>query len=541
MFVGILRKRIELKSWQMTLALTLFSFIFMNFRFWQFLYANTVADGIVGLPLMISLSVISFVVTFLIYSLAVVPYLGRFLISFIMISNAIVMYYMTTTNMIFDKLMMLNLFGTDFKESSDYITLSMVAVTFAAGVLPVLFYHVNMKVRFSGFFRELKWRALMILASVILLLIAIAPMTKKVSFFFRTHKEIKHYLVPLNYLDASKVIVQKLTKKQVVLEEISRDAVLTKMTPQKTVIFLVIGETARAQSFSLNGYERKTNIRLEKEDIINYKNFYSCGTATAMSLPCIFSHKPRATFSPDDILKYENLIDFYKRVGYTVIWRDNNTGCKNICDRVLLTDYRSTPNPKYCVGDSCFDDILLDGLSEVVDQSGDKVLVVFHQLGSHGPAYYSRYPDEYKIFKDPCMKKQLSECTREQVIDAYDNSITYTDAILGKMIDLLKTKTDANTAMIYFSDHGESTGEKGLYLHGYPYWLAPDQQIHIPMVHWFSPQFLTNYGVDVNCLKKNSENKYSHDNIFHSMLGLVGIQTSYYDQPLDLFAGCRTN
>ena len=95
--------------------------------------------------------------------------------------------------------------------------------------------------------------------------------------------------------------------------------------------------------------------------------------------------------------------------------------------------------------------------------------------------------------------------------------------------------------MIYVSDHGESLGENDMYLHGLPYFMAPDEQIHVPYLVWLSDQFKSNLKINSGCLVQNSANKYSHDNLFHSVLGLMNVNTNIYDAELDLFAPCRNS
>ena len=182
---------------------------------------------------------------------------------------------------------------------------------------------------------------------------------------------------------------------------------------------------------------------------------------------------------------------------------------------------------------------MLQDLDKAVESGGDKILIVMHQLGSHGPAYNKHCPPEFHQFPNSCNKKQLIDCSKEQVTSAYDNTILYTDYFLGKTINFLKNYKEANTAMIYLSDHGESLGENGVYLHGLPYMIAPEEQIHIPFILWLSPHFVSSFKIDKKCLNQLQNEKISHDNLFHSMLGLVNINTSYLDNSLNIFSACR--
>ncbi|MGO4779028.1 phosphoethanolamine transferase, partial [Lysobacter sp. 2RAB21] len=154
-------------------------------------------------------------------------------------------------------------------------------------------------------------------------------------------------------------------------------------------------------------------------------------------------------------------------------------------------------------------------------------------------SYYLRYPPRLRVFTPTCDTGELGQCGREQIVNAYDNAILYTDEFLARTIAYLSEDADRDTAMIYVSDHGESLGENGLYLHGVPYSIAPKTQIKVPMVMWMSPGFIGSRGVDMQCLRAESAKPASHDNLFHSILGLMQVQTNVYRKDMDLFAPCE--
>ena len=313
---------------------------------------------------------------------------------------------------------------------------------------------------------------------------------------------------------------------------------------RRSVTVLVIGETARAANFSLNGYARETNPQLGKvPGLINFPRVMSCGTATAQSVPCRFSGAGRANTSSDISLRREGLLHMLQRAGFEVTWRENQAGCKGVCKNIpteVTTDAKLIPF--YNNGESN-DAILLQGLEEkIANATGDSVIVL-HMMGSHGPAYYKRYPAEFEKFTPVCASSQFSRCTSEEIINAYDNTIAYTDHVLAELAGALQ-RLDAKghpASMIYVSDHGESLGEKNIYLHGMPYAIAPEAQKHVPMVMWLSPAFQTTFGLDTGCLAGHAKGEFSHDNFFHSVLGLLDIATSTYDTALDIFAPCRTS
>lgn len=305
---------------------------------------------------------------------------------------------------------------------------------------------------------------------------------------------------------------------------------------------LVIGETARAANFGLNGYARPTTPRLAAEaGVINFRQVRSCGTSTAVSLPCMFLDVGRAGFSDTLALRRENLLDVLQRAGFAVLWRDNNSGCKGICDRVRHDDLTNADVPGLCMGGECHDEVLLHGLQEKLDALAGDTVVILHMKGSHGPAYYLRYPEMFEYFTPVCKTNQLDRCEREAIVNAYDNTLRYTDHVLARTIELLRRNADRfDASLLYVSDHGESLGERGLYLHGVPYALAPPEQTHVPMLMWLSQSAEQRFGIDAACLHRKQEEALSHDNLYHSTLGLLDVQTRVYRARDDVFSSCRS-
>jgi lipid A ethanolaminephosphotransferase len=300
---------------------------------------------------------------------------------------------------------------------------------------------------------------------------------------------------------------------------------------------MVVGETARADRFSLNGYERRTNPLLARLGVISFTDFSSCGTSTAISVPCMFDIHERENFSSSESAATENALDVLRHAGVTVLWRDNNSNSKGVADRIAIEDFHSPETNPVC-DTECRDVGMLSGLREYIDrqQSGD-ILIVLHQMGSHGPAYFKRYPDEFHVFVPTCDTKQLDDCSESEIGNAYDNSILYTDYFLSQVIELLRSYDDRfETVMLYASDHGESLGESGIYLHGLPYWLAPDAQTRVPVILWFGRNY---HDVDVAAMRQLRDEPLSHDNLFHTLLGLFEIDSGVYDGNLDLLQKAR--
>jgi len=142
-----------------------------------------------------------------------------------------------------------------------------------------------------------------------------------------------------------------------------------------------------------------------------------------------------------------------------------------------------------------------------------------------------------------CTSNTLADCPPDQLVNAYDNTIAYTDHFLAQSLQWLQQQANADhydTGLIYVSDHGESLGEGGLYLHGVPHSLAPEQQTHVPMVAWLSPAFQRRSGVAIDCLRQRAAEPMSHDNLFHTVLGLMDVSTRVLDKTLDAAAPCRS-
>lgn len=260
-------------------------------------------------------------------------------------------------------------------------------------------------------------------------------------------------------------------------------------------------------------------------------------------MPSIFSFVPREAFNPTDAKYTENLLDLLQQTGYKVFWFENDNGCKGVCNRVP-NEEMDLNNKQYCDGTYCYDEIMLGKLREFFKNSkpeDDHLFIVLHTIGSHGPTYYRRYPARFKKFTPTCDTEEIQTCTREQITNTYDNTILYADYISASVIKMLKEHPKWEAGMMYVSDHGESLGENSIYLHGLPYAIAPKEQTTVPMVIWMSEVMKKSDHIDYACLKKKaSEGQFSHDNISHSLLSLMELNSKVYDPKLDFFESCRT-
>jgi lipid A ethanolaminephosphotransferase len=306
------------------------------------------------------------------------------------------------------------------------------------------------------------------------------------------------------------------------------------------VVVLVVGETARAANWGLDGYARQTTPALARLPVVNFSDVTSCGTNTETSLPCMFAPVGRRDYDEARIRGSESLLHVAARAGVNVTWRDNQSGCKGVCAGLPSESVEAMNAPGLCDGSRCLDEGLLVGLDQKLATARGSQLWVLHMLGNHGPSYFRRYPPAFERFVPACHDDDLQHCSREQIVNAYDNALLYTDHVLASLVAKLQAQADrVDSVMLYVSDHGESIGESGLFLHGVPYPIAPREQTRVPMVMWLSDGAVRATGVDVACLRQRAEAPAAHDHLFHTVLGLLDVRTALYEPQWDLGARCR--
>ncbi len=528
-----------------TLAVSGFILAIHNIPFWT-LYLRTVAPQTASewLYVAATATALFLILNLALTALAVRP-VFRVLMAVLLPITAAASYFMHEYGVVIDVNMVRNIVETNSAEAGDLFTIKMLLAVVLFGIVPAL---AVWRVRWIPRTRRQDALAkLQVLAiSLPLIFLSLFPYWGNVLSLFRDHKELRLTLTPSNYIGAlSKYVRSKRLAASVAVAAFGDDArpsARAAARTRKSLFVIVVGETARADHFQLNGYARPTNPELSKiTGLINHPNAFSCGTDTAQSVPCMFSGLGRDNFSNAKASARENLLDILKRAGFDVIWRENQAGCKGVCDRITSEVLTGLKHPTFYARSENFDEILIDGLEERIAKLERNTVIVMHMMGSHGPAYWKRYPERFEVFKPVCQQSQFSRCTRDEIINAYDNTILYTDYVLARLAGILSSATSHNVdgGMIFMSDHGESLGENNLYLHGMPYAIAPDAQIHVPMAVWLSPDFEISFAIDRGCLAARAAAKAGHDNLFHSVLGLLDVDTKVYDPVLDLFAPCR--
>ncbi|WP_126356537.1 phosphoethanolamine transferase EptA [Cedecea lapagei] len=491
-----------------------------------------------------SVPVVLFCAWLTIFSVVNLPWLRKPALVLLVIGCAASNYFMFTYGAVIDKNMMVNVFETNSQEAAALVTPQLVSWLALAGIVPALLL-VLVKVQPARWWHTVLTRLVSILAGLLVIILIAALFYKDYASLFRNNKGVVKMVTPANYISAlSRYSKERWFAGDQMLIKIGEDAqkgAVIRQQPKKTLVVLVVGEASRAENYSLGGYGRETNPQLKKQGVIYFHNASSCGTETAVSVPCMFSDMPRKSYDADLARHQEGLLDVLAHAGVNVLWRDNDGGCKGACDRVPHTDMTQWKLDVYCKDGACIDDVLLHRLDNVMEGLRQDTVIVLHLMGSHGPAYYQRYPDTFRRFTPTCDSNQIQDCSREALVNTYDNTLLHTDDVLSRTIDKLKQHQDKlNTALIYLADHGESLGESGIYLHGTPYMLAPSQQTHIPLLFWLSQDYRQNFALDSDCLAhKAASDPVSQDNLFSTLLGMMNIRSQVYQRDMDILANCR--
>lgn len=527
-----------------TLLASAFLLLGFNINLWQHLFSITSADS-KGLAMRFAFGLMIFCVFNIVLTLlAFRRVLKPVLISLFMISAGVV-YFMTEYGVMIDAGMFRNFAETNVTEVQGLLSLKLALYILLLGIVPSLILW-KLPISYRRWHLELFSKLLVTVACCVAIGAIALANYQGLSSLFRNHHELRLMVVPSNYIGASLgYLNEQVISARRPFVKIGEDAKRSAdwaTHARKSLTVLVVGESARAENFGILGYGRNTTPNLNKESgLVAFTDVYSCGTETAVSVPCMFSNMGRKNYNATQARNQEGLLDVLKRAGIDVIWRDNQAGCKGTCDRVTFQDVSNLKDPLLCNNHECRDEILLQNLQAFIDGLDKDTVLVLHQMGSHGPEYYKRYPKDFETFTPVCESNALNNCSRDSIVNGYDNTLLYTDHVLSTLIDLLRTNQNkVDTAMVYLSDHGESLGEYNLFLHGTPYVLAPDQQKHVPMMVWLSDTYQKSFAVTPECLAKQRNAPLSQDNLFHSMLGLLKVDTKVYDPSLDMFAACRS-
>lgn len=543
------RWRGRLNPVQWTWAAALFFTTVGNVVLWQTLWQRVEIGSVHEALFFLSVPVFGFCLfSLLLTPVLMLPFLRKPILALLLLISAGCTYFMWGYQVLIDRSMVQNFFETNQAELTAYVSPPLLLCIVGLGVVPAALMLWLASPERMPWRKALLWWGAHLLATAAVLVAVALVFYKDYASLLRNHRDIRDQVLPLNFVRHSKGYLQRQYRAQSQpLRRVGEDAVrpvaLAGARPRLVVV--VVGETARAQNFQLNGYGRATNPYLsQREGVISLQNVASCGTATAISLPCMFSGLTRQRYDDVAAATQENVLDIVQRTGVEVLWRNNNNGgCKGVCERVPTQDMPVQKVAQVCVNrdGTCYDEVLLDQLQAKLDAMSGDGLVVLHQIGSHGPSYFERYPQEMAAFTPTCESNQIQKCSNEALTNTYDNTLRYTDRMLDQTIALLERYAhERDTALLYLSDHGESLGERGMYLHGTPYLLAPSEQTQVPWVMWFSPGFAQSAGLDVGCLRQNAQSqRYSHDYFYHSLLGLFGVQTHVYQAELDVLAPCR--
>ncbi|MBS4723930.1 phosphoethanolamine transferase [Aeromonas veronii] len=537
--------RVTLGVLQTNLLLVLFFALVLNWPI--FLHFYTVLSALTHVKAGFAISIPLVLIAAL--NAVFIPFTFRFVLkpffTVLILTGSIVSYAMLKYGVIFDAGMIQNIVETNSGEAGAYLNGSVALWFLLTGLLPVLVLW-SLRIRYPArWYQGLALRAGALAISLLFIGGVASLYYQDYASVGRNNKSLAKEIVPANYVHGLyKYGRDVLFATPIPYQHLGTDARVVARGSKPTLMFLVVGETARSQNYSLNGYGKATNSFTAKEQgVVSFRDVRSCGTATAVSVPCMFSNLTRRGYDDQLASSRDGLLDVLQHAGVSVLWKENDGGCKGVCRNVPTIEILPKSYPALCQGESCYDEVLLEGLDQQIAGMKGNKLVAFHLMGSHGPTYFRRYPASERVFMPDCPRSDIENCSNEELVNTYDNTIRYTDKVVGLLIDKLKSlESQYDVGLVYLSDHGESLGAMGLYLHGTPYKFAPDDQTRVPLLTWFSPQLQADRQLDMGCLAAEAgSQRFSHDNLFHSMLGIMDVKTRVYDDKLDLFKPCRAS
>ncbi|WP_322804858.1 phosphoethanolamine--lipid A transferase [Vibrio alfacsensis] len=534
-----------------TLLLALYFAIVVNVPIYKELVHILSSLEQVKIGFIITIPIFFFAALNFLFNLFSWPLFSKPFFILLLITSSMVSYASYNYGTLFDTNMIANIIETDTSEASSYLSSYSFLWTAIMGVIPALLvFKVKLQPQKGHWIRFILTKIVSMLISLIVIAVIAALYYQDYASVGRNNSYLKKIIIPTQYVYSSASYVKEnyLTTpepyREIGLDAKQSEGAQVQAAEKPTLLVFVVGETARSQNYQLNGYNRETNPYTSKLDVISFQDVASCGTATAVSVPCMFSQLTHSNFDRQQADNQDNALDIMQRAGVDIVWEDNDGGDKHVAHNVKKTVIDRAQHNALCDGQTCYDMALLKNFDQQVsDMQGNRVIAM-HLIGSHGPTYFQRYPKDKAYFQPDCQQADIENCSVEQIVNTYDNTIRYTDFVLAETIAKLKSLEDRyNTALIYISDHGESLGENGMFLHGMPYSLAPDYQKRVPLILWMSPGFKQAKHINTGCLNQEAQKRatHSHDNVFHSLLGIMDVETSAYDGALDIFKTCRTS
>jgi len=524
----------------------LFASIF-NARIWYVYFQHNSVIDISSFFQAIFFLFFLFSIFLFVFSIFGFRWLHKLVLVVCLLISAPAMYFSVNYGTLYDFTMIQNVLGTDSQESQELMSNQLLLMIIGLGFIPSIIV-LRLKVEYPSIFEASYKNVLTAFFAILIGLFSVFPFYNEFNSFVRSNNVILRYsLLPISPLRVLfKSVSPFLNKKPVEKILLDKNASITDANigpfTRPLALVVIIGETARDKSFRLQdeGLRSQEETLLNRHNLFYFSNFWSCGTSTLQSVPCMFSIFPRAEYDPIMNWKFENVAELIQRVGYSTSWTNNNSSCKDVCKNLESKPIIKKDAIQFVQDEQFYDEALVYDLAKRIRKKDQDQVIFLHQIGSHGPAYFRRSPDSYKILQPVCESIDFVNCERSEIRNAYNNTILYTKTVIGKAIEQLKEiNNQYATLLIYVSDHGESTGEKGLYLHGTPYYIAPDEQTHIPAMFWMNEHYINDRGIDKSCLSAKLENRFSHDNFSHTLIGILDIKTSHYKKALDILASCR--
>jgi lipid A ethanolaminephosphotransferase len=479
----------------------------------------------------------------IIFTLLAWPYLFKVVLIPLTLTSALSFYASLKYSVMFDYTMIENIFETHSGEAVSYINTTAILYFVGFGLLPTLLLF-KVKITYSNtLLKTLFLKGVSLCGAIAVILLIAVFYYKDYASIGRNNAYLNKMINPAHAYNTYKYIKRHYLTKPMQYLPLGEDArMIGAMNNKPTLMIFIVGETARSQNIAYNGYQRNTNPYTQGLGLISFQNVATCGTATAVSLPCMFSNMSRSEYNKNRAINQDNVLDVLTHAGVKVDWVENDGGDKGVAQNIHKITINKDQNKDLCNKSSCFDEVMLRQLPELIEQAPktDK-LIALHLIGSHGPTYYQRYPKDKARFTPACEQSDIENCSDQEIVNVYDNTIAYTDYVIAQTIEQLKRyQAQYNVALFYISDHGESLGENGFYLHGTPYVVAPNQQTQVPWFIWASNDYYNGKGINKSCLQEVARtNKLSHDNLFHTLLGFYGVDTQSKIENLDIISGCK--